>query len=275
MEYLSDKYNLPVAHMVEIQINPDALQLIKEVDARDAKMAIYKRLKGKVTVAVNDPNDPKLKDILYELEGKGYAHELTLASMKTLEFMWEFYKDIVATSTTVPGTLSIKNKDLEDTIRNIQSIEMVRDVLDETKRLQKVRKTSKNIEYIVATAIAINASDIHIEPTHEGGLVRYRIDGVLTDVINLPQKEYKQIITRMKLLSHMKITRKGAQDGGFVVHLSDRVISARASVIPDERDGSFVLRLLDPNNVIHNMEKLGLHPSIVDVFQKHIKSRTV
>ena len=271
MEYLSEKYNLSVVHITNIQINPDALQLVREADARDAVMAVYKRLKGKITVAVNNPNNPKLREVLRDLEGRGYTHELQLASVKTLEHIWEFYKDIVATSTTVPGTLSITNEDLEETVRNIHSIKTVRDVLHETKQLQKIRKTSKNIEYIVATAIAINASDIHIEPTRDGGLVRYRIDGVLTDVVELPRKEYKQIITRMKLLSHMKITTKGAQDGGFVIHLSDRVISARASVIPDEHDGSFVLRLLDPNNVIHNIEKLGLHPVVVDIFQKHIK----
>ena len=271
MEYLSEKYRIPVIHIANIQINPDALQLVKEADAREARMAIYKRLKGKVTVAVNDPNNPKLREMLEMLEGKGYTHELTLASAKTLGYIWEFYRDIIATSTTVPGTLSIANKDLEDAVRNIRSVETVRDVLHETKGLQKVRKTSKNIEYIVAAAIAIDASDIHIEPTRGGGLVRYRIDGVLTDVIDLPQKEYRQIITRMKLLSHMKITTKGAQDGGFVIHLSDRVISARASVIPDERDGSFVLRLLDPKNVIHSIEKLGLHPVMVDVFRRYIR----
>ena len=271
MGYLSEKYNIPVVQIESIQVNPDALQLIKEKDAREAGMAILKRIKGKLTVAVNEPNNPNLKKILSELDGRGYSHELTLASTKTLEQIWGFYKDIVATSATTPGTLLITNTNLEEIIKNIQSIEAVRDLLSEVGEMQNARKISKNIEYIAATAIAINASDIHIEPVRDGGIVRYRIDGVLTDVITLPKKEYKQLITRMKLVSHMKITTKGAQDGGFVIHLSDRIISVRSSVIPEEEGGSFVVRLLDPKNVMHDVAALGIHPTIMEVFQKHIK----
>ncbi len=271
IEYLSEKYRLPVIKLTGIQVNPDALQLIREVDAREAKMAVYKRLKGKLTIAINEPNNEKLKEVLRELEGKGYANELTLATTQTLEQVWQFYKDIVATSATTPGTLSITNKELEQTTQNIQSLDEVKEVLEGMKGLNQARKISKNVEYIAATAIAVNASDIHIEPAKGGGVVRYRIDGVLTDVAKLPPKEYKQLVTRMKLVSHMKITSKGAQDGGFIIHLSDRTISVRSSVIPEDEGGSFVLRILDPNNVLHNIEKLGLHPVILKVFQKHIK----
>ena len=101
--------------------------------------------------------------------------------------------------------------------------------------------------------------------------MRFRVDGVLTDVITFAHNEFKQLVTRMKLVSRMKITTKGAQDGGFVIHLSDRTISVRASVIPEEEGGSFVLRLLDPENIMHDIETLGLHPVILEVFKRQIK----
>ena len=271
MEYLSGKYHYPTVRITDIQVNPDALQLVKEVDARDAKMAVYKRLKGVLTIALNEPSNQKLAEILLSLEGKGYSHELTLASTKTLEQIWMYYQDIVATSATAPGTLSITNEELEEKIQGIRSVEAVREMLRDLKKMSRARRVSKNVEYIVATAVAVNASDIHIEPAPEGGVVRYRIDGVLTDITELGALEYKQMVTRMKLVSGMKITAKGAQDGGFVVHLPKRTLSVRSSVIPEDEGGSFVVRLLDPKNVMHSIDRLGIHPVVLEVFMKHIK----
>ena len=271
MVFLSEKYHMPAVKITDIQVNPDALQLVKEIDAKEAKMAVYKRLKGKLTIAINEPKNEKLAEILRDLEGKGYSYEQTLASIKTLEQVWMYYKDIVATSATAPGILSIENEDLENRIKEISSIESVRALLRDLKRLGRTRRISKNVEYIVAGAIAIDASDIHIEPAQNGGVIRYRIDGVLTDVVEMDAREYKQLITRTKLVSGMKITAKGAQDGGFVVRLPNRKISMRSSVIPEEEGGSFVMRLLDPENVIHSIDSLGLHPTIFSMFEKHIR----
>ena len=271
MDYLSDKYGYPAIRITDVQVNPDALQLVKEVDAREAKMGAYKRLKGVLTIAVNEPNNEKLAEILRALEEKGYSHELTLASTKTLEQIWMYYKDIVSTSATAPGTLSITNEELEEKMQHIRSVEAVQELLRELKMMSRARRVSKNVEYIVATAVAVNASDIHIEPAPDGGVVRYRIDGVLTDIADLDALEYKQMVTRMKLVSGMKITSRGAQDGGFVVHLAKRTLSVRSSVIPEDEGGSFVVRLLDPKNVLHDIERLGIHPVVLEVFMKHIK----
>ena len=271
MDYLSKKYQYPAIRITDVQVNPDALQLVKEVDAREGKMAVYKRLKGVLTVAVNEPNNEKLAEILRGLEEKGYSHTITLASTKTLKQIWMYYKDIITTSATAPGTLSITNEELEEKIQSIQSVEAVREVLRELKKMSRAHRVSKNIEYVVATAVAVNASDIHIEPAQEGGVIRYRIDGVLTDMTELNELEYKQMVTRMKLVSGMKITAKGAQDGGFVVHLPKRTLSMRSSVIPEDEGGSFVVRLLDPRNVLHSIERLGIHPVVLEVFMKHIK----
>ena len=271
IKYLSEKYGIPTVQLTNIRVNPEALQIIKEKDAREARMAVYERLKKKLTVAVNEPKNENLKKQLSEIEGRGFTYELTMASTKTLEHIWKGYRDIVATSASSPGTLTITNEDLQKTVEKTNSVEAVRELLKETKTMDQTRRLSKNIEYIVSGAIAINTSDIHIEPAKNGGVVRYRVDGILTDVMEMTREEFKQTIIRMKLIAGMKITTKGAQDGGFVIHLMDRAISVRASVIPEDEGGSFVLRLLDPDNVIHSIDVLGLHPAILEVFEKHIK----
>ena len=273
MYYLGEKYKLDVLRIGTIQANPEVLYLVKEEDARKAKMATYKLLRGKVSVAVNEPNNPDLKEILRKLSNKGYSHEIALASTQTLEHIWEAYKDFVYTSATKPGTLSITNDDLREVLDTVRSIEEVRETLGKMDEMSAVRKLSKSIEYIVACAIAINTSDIHIEQEKDGGAVRYRIDGVLNDVMSMPPKEYKQLMVRMKLVSSMKITSKEAQDGRFSIQLLDRAISIRSSFVPVSGGvgGSFVMRILDPKNVIVNAKKLGLHPTMWDVFERNIK----
>lgn len=271
VEYLSQRYNLKSVKSSEIQIAPDALQTIKEEESRAGKLAIFKRNRKKLSIAILEVNRPELKETLTQLERRGFSCELFLASNKTLNSFWDYYKDIISTSAASPGELAITNEELEETLKSINSIEDGKKVLESLKTLNKARKISKNVEYIVATAIALNSSDIHIEPSKDGGLIRYRIDGVLLDMSTVTKEEYKQLLTRLKIVSKMKITQKGAQDGGFVIELSDRSLSARSSVIPEDKGGSFVIRLLDPKNVIHEIEKLGLHPSILELFRKEIK----
>ena len=186
MYHLGKKYGLGVLRVGTTQANPEVLHLVKEEDARKAKMATYDRTRKKISVAINEPNNPNLKEILHKLSEKGYSYETALASTQTLEHIWEAYKDLVSTSATKPGTLSITNDDLREVLDTVHSIEEVRKTLEKMEEMSAVRKLSKSIEYIVACAIAINTSDIHIEQEKDGGAVRYRIDGVLNDVMSMP-----------------------------------------------------------------------------------------
>ncbi|MDE0243688.1 MAG: type II/IV secretion system protein [Candidatus Kaiserbacteria bacterium] len=270
-QFLSEKYKLPIVHIEDISVNPTALQLVKEADAQEAVMAVYGRIKGVLHIAAHEPGNQKLAEVIRDLEGRGYDSKLSITSMKTIRQIWESYRDIVATSETKPGTLLISNEDLEAAAKNIHSIEAVHELFKDFGTMSWSKKISKSVEYIVSTAIAIEASDIHMEPSMTGGVIRYRIDGVLTDIIELKEKEFSQVLIRMKLLSNMKITSKGAQDGGFVVHLPGRTISVRSSVIPEEKGGSFVARILDPENVIKDIEHLGLHPVALELFKRQVR----
>ena len=228
-------------------------------------------LRKKINIAINEPDNPKLKEVLRSLENRGFENSLHLTTTKTLRFIWEHYRDIVATSATTPGTISITNEELEEIIGRIHSVEAVATYLKELGSMSRVRKISKNVEYIIASAIAIKASDIHLEPMKDGGIIRFRVHGVLTNITSFSKEEFKQLITRMKLVSRMKIVGKGAQDGGFIVRLSNRVISVRASIIPEDRGGAFVLRLLDPESVTHEIEALNFHPAVLKTLKKHLQ----
>ena len=271
VQFLSEKYGYPYLSGIGTVGSAEALQTVKEEDAKLAEMAVFKRIDKDLHIAIKNPNNKHLKEVLAQLKRDEFAYSLYMASTKTVNNFWEYYKDIISTSATMPGLLDIDNEQLEKKLDQIKSIEDVSELIKELEDTPSTRRTSKNIEYIVFGAIALGASDIHLEPTTIGGVVRYRVDGILYEMADYDEKDFKGILTRMQLLSGMKVMFKPvAQDGTFLIKLKGKEINARSSVIP-EKSGAFVIRLLDPTNVITKIDSLGFHP----VLLKEVKEQIV
>ncbi len=130
-------------------------------------------------------------------------------------------------------------------------------------------------EIILAGSIILKSSDIHFEPEEEKTRLRVRLDGVLQDVINLEKKTYERIVSRIKLLSGVKInvTNK-PQDGRISISIPIMgeivYIEIRMSTLPSEYGETIVLRILDPRKLI-TLEELGLRDEILEVFKREIK----
>jgi type II secretory ATPase GspE/PulE/Tfp pilus assembly ATPase PilB-like protein len=132
------------------------------------------------------------------------------------------------------------------------------------------KKVTELIEYIIAGAISLDASDIHLEPEEERAKLRLRIDGGLCDVNFLDKKIYLAIVSRLKLLSKLKLNvADRPQDGRFSVVFKNTVIEIRTSSLPAEYGESIVMRILDPNSLI-SVESLGLRSDLVETFNKQI-----
>ncbi|HHE76641.1 MAG TPA: type II/IV secretion system protein [Candidatus Parcubacteria bacterium] len=131
--------------------------------------------------------------------------------------------------------------------------------------------TSELTEVLLVGAIVLNASDIHIEPEQEEAKIRIRVDGVLEDVIFLDIKKYNFLLSRIKLMSGLKLNVKDRpQDGRFSILLEGGSIEIRASSLPAEYGESIVLRILNPKNLI-SLEKLGMREDLLKLFKKEIK----
>ena len=103
------------------------------------------------------------------------------------------------------------------------------------------------LEVMLGGAISLNASDIHLEPEDKMVRMRYRLDGMLQDVMDIPHDVYKYLLSRIKLISGMKLNvTKTAQDGRFSIKLEGSDIEIRSSLIPSAYGESFVMRILNP-----------------------------
>jgi type II secretory ATPase GspE/PulE/Tfp pilus assembly ATPase PilB-like protein len=129
---------------------------------------------------------------------------------------------------------------------------------DEMLRSQMLYKTTRVLELVIAGALTFNASDIHIEPEEDRVRLRYRINGVLEDIVFFDFSLLKNLTSRLKLLSGLKLSRTSkAQDGRFSINLGEVEIDMRVSIVPGNYGESFVMRILDPRNTVSDLDTIA------------------
>ena len=223
----------------------------------------YLKIGDSVKIGVVDPQKPEVIAYLKELEtSTKRTFTTTLISRSSLFYGASFYEKyrkqaIEAKEAAVP-------KDDESNLN-------ITDLKSAAEAARKVN-TTKLLETILLGGIKLNSSDIHFEPSQDSFLTRYRVDGVLQDVVSLPLPQYKQLVSRVKFLSklRMDIVDK-PQDGRFSFSFSPTVnIDLRVSIMPSSAGESIVLRLLGQEKEILQLDKLGFRSDAQTVIREAI-----
>lgn len=267
-QMLSAKYNVDYVDLSGITINTDALRLIPEERARDSKTAAFKMTGKLLSVAVQSPQKDDVKQIIKELEEKGFKVSTYMVSMQSLEKAWGRYKDLSFAMATKAGSLDISDEEIQDLISKVKTIHDIQTLVDDTVQIKRVYRISKIIGIMMAGAIALKASDIHIEPEEKDTRLRYRLDGVLVDIITFDHETYNLILSRIKLLSGLKLNiKQNAQDGRFEVIIALKEIEVRTSLLPGSYGESIVMRILNPESIAAPLEELGIPPKLMKIFE--------
>lgn len=271
VQILAQKYGLAYTDLTKIAINTDALRLVPEKEARMAELAPFQINHKAVSVGIRTPNNPPAQQLIHALESRGYKVIPHMVSKASLERVWEYYKETSFAVETEVGVLDVSNDEIRKLIEQLTSLTATRNAIEEVLGMKKLYRITRTLEIIVAGALANHASDVHIEPEDDAVRVRLRLDGVLVDVAHLDMETYKAVLTRVKLLSGLKINIKtSAQDGRFSVRIDNREIEIRTSILPGGNGESVVLRLLDPHSLAINLEVLGMRENLLNVLRKEI-----
>ncbi|MDE1966423.1 MAG: type II/IV secretion system protein [Patescibacteria group bacterium] len=263
VQILSQKYGLPYADLTGMAIDTDALRLIPEADARAADAVAFQKNGKKLSVAVAAPNNPKLGLALDSLRGRGYALQEFLVSKRSLEKAFSRYAELSYATESKAGVFDISGEQIGKLATELGNIPALRSFLANVLEEKRAGEVTRFLEGMLAGAVAMKASDIHIEPEEAQTRLRLRVDGILTDVITFDSHVYARLASRLELLAGMKLNiASRAQDGRFSVLLEGRQIEIRASLIPDNYGPSFVLRILDPKAVETNADNLPIHPKL-------------
>ena len=265
------KYDLPYINLSRLAVDNEALRAISEKDSRELNVAPFKLFGKNIFVALRSPSDDLMKKLKDDMEIKNLVPTFYMASTASINKVWDRYKEISLAENSMIGGLDISGEILRETAKKIQTMgdieKMIIDILEENK----IHKISRILETILAGAIAIKASDIHIEPEENRGRLRLRLDGILLDVTFFGLDIYRLLNSRIKLLSGMKLTSKIAQDGRFGIMEEKEEINIRSSLIPGTYGESIVMRILDPKSIQLPLEELGIEPYLFSVIQKEIE----
>jgi general secretion pathway protein E len=165
------------------------------------------------------------------------------------------------------GQVRITAEFAESLATQVQTIDQLQTRLQEAQQ----KGVTEIIQVLLASALLLDASDIHIEPEDQGILIRLRVDGLLHEVITFPLSLHETLLSRLKLTSRIKINVSDKpQDGRFSFALGSNIIEARVATLPTQYGEAFVLRVLNPKNLI-TLEELGLAKDIFAKIQEELK----
>jgi type IV pilus assembly protein PilB len=269
---LASHHGIPYLDLSKVPVNIDALRVIKEEDARAAEIAVFNATDKAIDVAVLAPESDKVKEALEDFKSRGFKPEVYMVSHASLHKVWDRYKDLSYSFETKSGALDISNEEILEIMKKVQALPDIKKLVEDVLGMKKSYRISKILEIILAGSISLHASDVHIEPEQEGVRLRYRLDGVLTDILNFDKETFELLLSRIKLISELKLNVKSkAQDGRFSIKLSDTEIEVRTSLLPGPYGESIVMRVLDPDTIALELEQLGIHPRTLLVLESAIR----
>ncbi|NLH41258.1 MAG: Flp pilus assembly complex ATPase component TadA [Planctomycetes bacterium] len=246
---LAEAYGVPYAQISPKLCDPKAVEILpREFLEAHIVLPLFK-VHDVLTVAVSEPTNVFLIDEIERISGC------------RVQVVCSTSKDIKA---TLQSYLPAANVFVIDDIIDDQGLEefsLIENITQDISNLEEVAGQSpvvKLVNYLLYNAVRENASDIHIEPDDKKLRVRYRVDGKLYEKMRPPHQMHPAVVSRIKIMAELDIAqRRLPQDGGIHVLVEGRPIDLRVSVMPGNFGEKVVIRVIDPQKILYNLESLG------------------
>jgi type IV pilus assembly protein PilB len=260
--FLSKQYGVPSINLADFEVDQAVIKIIPSEISQKYQIIPVNRAGSTLIVAMSDPSNIfAIDDIKFMT---GYNVEVVVASETAVKLAIDKYYDQSASLADVMGDLEMEDLEVigeEDEV-DVSSLE----------RATEDAPVVKLVNLILTDAIKKKASDIHIEPYERVFRVRYRIDGILYEVMKPPLKLKNAITSRLKIMAELDIAeRRLPQDGRIKIKMGGgKDMDFRVSVLPTLFGEKVVLRLLDKSSLQLDMTKLGYEPEALEHFKKEI-----
>jgi type IV pilus assembly protein PilB len=284
---LSKQYGVPSINLPQFELDPAVIKLIPADTAQKYQVVPLSRSGATLTIAMTDPTNVFAMDDIKFMTG--YNVEPVVASEIAVSEALEHYypataggRAAVVKETTGPSTLELATKGLEE----LQALEGTGDVevLEELQEIsaEALAKQGEEapvvrlVNVVLMSAIQKGASDIHVEPYEKELRVRYRIDGILYNIMSPPMKFRDAIASRIKIMAKLDIAEKRLpQDGRIKIRFNEngapKEIDFRVSCLPTLFGEKIVMRLLDREKLMLDMTRLGFEPESLAKFETAIQ----
>ncbi|HEY6136228.1 MAG TPA: type IV-A pilus assembly ATPase PilB [Thermoanaerobaculia bacterium] len=269
-ECLSQQFGVPSINLAHFEIDASVIKLIPAEVARKYNILPVNKTGATITIAMADPTNVFAMDDIKFMTG--YNVEPVVASELGIKAAIDNYYG---------STSSLELKKVMEDLQQAESADL--EVLEDDEELDVEALTEgaeeapvvKLVNLILSDAIKRGASDIHVEPYEKEYRVRFRIDGILYEIMNPPLKLKDAITSRMKILAKLDISEKRLpQDGRIKLKMKlnekNKELDFRVSVLPTLFGEKIVMRLLDKDNLRLDMTKLGFEPESLAKFEEAI-----
>ncbi len=247
---------------------PDIANLIPEDSAKHYKMVPLNKTENAIEIGMVYPKDLKAQEVLRFLSRRGgFSYKIFLINLSTFEEILSQYGELRKGAGAALGAMAEEEEELAKRINE-----------EDTENVQKMAEEApivRVVSVILKEAIEGGASDIHVEPGREKLEVRYRIDGALRSSLVLPLKIHPAVVARIKILSNLKIEeRRLPQDGRFFSKIAGKDIDFRVATMPTTMGEKVVLRVLDPEQGMMELEELGMRDSTETIVNRGVNRPT-
>jgi type IV pilus assembly protein PilB len=269
-ECLSQQFGVPSINLNHFEIDPSVIKLIPADVARKYNILPVNKTGATITIAMADPTNVFAMDDIKFMTG--YNVEPVVASEIGIKAAIDNYYG---------STSSLELKKVMEDLQSSESADL--EVLEDEEELDVASLAEaseeapvvKLVNLILTDAIKRGASDIHIEPYEKEYRVRFRIDGILYEIMNPPLKLRDAMTSRVKILAKLDISEKRLpQDGRIKLKMrlneKNKELDFRVSVLPTLFGEKIVLRLLDKDNLMLDLTKLGFERESLDLFEEAI-----
>jgi type IV pilus assembly protein PilB len=286
---LSKQYGVPSINLSQFEIDPAVIKLIPSETAQKYQIIPLSRAGATLTIAMTDPTNVFAMDDIKFMTG--YNVEPVVASeTAVMDAIGRYYALAKAAMASVGGgsglggssALEMATKSMEEmtSLAGADDVEILADMEEiSAESLEKQGGEApviKLVNVVLMSAIQKGASDIHVEPYEKEFRVRYRIDGILYNIMSPPMKMRDAITSRIKIMAKLDIAEKRLpQDGRIKIRFSDnghsKDIDFRVSCLPTLFGEKIVMRLLDKDKLMLDMTKLGFEQESLTKFEAAIQ----
>ncbi len=242
---IAQTLSLPFVSLAKVEIPDDLLLIVPQIVAQKSKVIAFEKTQDGIKLAMANPNNTQIIDFI---------------AKKTGEKIIPFY----ATERDIENALHLYQKEMQGTFN-----EILKKHVQEANATFNEAPTERIVDLLIQYAYTNKASDIHIEPTEKDSQIRFRIDGILHDVLTIPKNIHDQIVTRIKVLSKLRTDEHlSAQDGKLQINLQKEKVDIRVSIVPIVEGEKAVLRLLSAHSRQFSLNELGISKNDVAKIKK-------
>lgn len=254
------KLAVPYFDLAGFPIDSSVLEIVPQQDATGAGAIPFYREGAILRIGVVNTKSLALRQLLERLEKQKFKPEIYLVSGSALAEALEQYKKILV--------IAPQQKDEVQLRADLQTAVKLKSLAQTGDKLLEIPATEL-LNLVLGAAVSMGASDIHLEPEKSDLKIRFRVDGVLQDVVALPGKLTHLLCSRIKLLSNMKLNITATpQEGRFTAKLAEQNLDMRVSVLPSVFGESVVIRILGLQQERLDIKNLGLR----EVALRHIEA---